>query len=395
MQNLKVIMEYTDEDIEFAGRILTEREELEDDVVARWMEDKEHVQLLDELATFREKLTKGDFAGSEEEFRRLEQSVYDRKSRRMTLRWSVAASIILLIGLFVGRAVTDVRDLREQQILAQTERVVPGMKAELILGTGETVALVQQSGLIEGSQEIGIRNDSLTGLNYATASVQGDGVNDLVYNMIRVPVGGFYQLTLADGTHVWLNSMTDLRYPVNFTGTSREVYLKGEAYFEVNRDTSKPFIVRLGGSSVTVLGTSFNVKAYADENNIYTSLVKGAVRFTSDKGGKQVELKPGMQCAWNSVSGETEVREMDLEQFVSWKDGRFVFELITLDEMMRQLKRWYDIDVIYLDEKVKTYKFWGTIDRNMDLDKVLAIVAKVSNVTFEVQGKTVSVMMKK
>lgn len=388
-------MGYTDEDIEFAGRILTEREELEDDVVARWMEDKEHVQLLDELATFREKLTERNFAGSEEEFRRLEQSVYDRKSRRMTLRWSVAASIILLIGLFVGRAVTGVRDLREQQILAQAERVVPGMKAELILGTGETVALVQQSGLIEGSQEIGIRNDSLTGLNYATASVQGGGVNDLVYNTIRVPVGGFYQLTLADGTRVWLNSMTDLRYPVNFTGTSREVYLKGEAYFEVNRDTSKPFIVRLEGSSVTVLGTSFNVKAYADENNIYTSLVKGAVRFTSDKGGKQVELKPGMQCAWNSVSGETEVREMDLEQFVSWKDGRFVFELITLDEMMRQLKRWYDIDVVYLDEKVKTYEFWGTIDRNMDLDKVLAIVEKVSNVTFEVQGKTVSVMMKK
>lgn len=386
-------MRYNDEDIEFANLILTNRESLDDAEVDTWMEDPEHVKLLKEFATAYQVRVDMDFnRDKNKEFVRLEKDIYERKSRRMTLRWSVAASVILLIGLFVGRAVTEWRNLDEVRVLAETERSVPGAKAELILSTGERVVLDQKNVAIESVKEMGIRNDSVSGLNYATAKVEGE---EIAYNTIRVPVGGFYQLTLADGTRVWLNSMTDLRYPVNFTGTSREVYLKGEAYFEVNRDTSKPFIVRLEGSSVTVLGTSFNVKAYEDESNIYTSLVKGAVRFTSDKGGKQVELKPGMQCAWNSVSGETEVREMDLEQFVSWKDGKFVFELITLDGMMRQLKRWYDIDVIYLDEKVKTYEFWGTIDRNMDLDKVLAIVAKVSNVTFEVQGKTVSVMMKK
>jgi putative anti-sigma factor len=390
-------MRYTDEDIEFAGRILTHREELEDEFVEKWMEDREHVRLLDELAAVRKNLSAGDFERLENgELARLEQSVADRKSRRMTLRWSVAASIVLIVALYVGRGVDEWRNLNEERLMAQTERTLPGVRAELILATGEKVQLGQKSEIISGKKETGIRNDSLTGLDYATAKMQNNnGENESVFNTIRVPVGGFYQLTLADGTRVWLNSMTDIRYPVTFTGTSREVYLKGEAYFEVSRDTSKPFIVCLETSKVTVLGTSFNIKAYADENNIYTSLVKGAVRFTNDENRKQVELKPGMQCVWNRVSGKTEVHEVDMEQFVSWKDGRFVFELITLDAMMRQLRRWYDIDVVYQDEKVKTYEFWGTIDRNMDLNKVLAIVAQVSKVAFEVQGKTVFVSMKK
>ena len=388
-------MRYCDEDIEFAGQILTNREELDDTAVELWMKDKEHVRLLDELATVRERLAVEEFGHLEmEELTRLKQSVADRRSRRMTLRWSVAASIVLIAALFIGRMVDEWRNLDEERLIAQTERIAPGVKAELILATGEKVCLGQKSEMIAGKKEIGIRNDSLTGLDYAMAKMQNDD-GEAVFNMIRVPIGGFYQLTLADGTRVWLNSMTDIRYPVTFTGESREVYLKGEAYFEVSKDTSKPFIVRLNGSKVTVLGTSFNIKAYEDENNIYTSLVQGAVRFTNDGNREQVELKPGMQCIWNSGSGKTEVYEVDMEQFVSWKDGRFVFELITLDAMMRQLKRWYDIDVVYQDEKVKTYEFWGTIDRNMDLNKVLSIVAKVSKVAFEVQGKTVFVSAKK
>ena len=157
-------MRYTDEDIEFANLILTDRENLDDAKVEAWMKDPEHVMLLKEFATVYQKRMNIDFnRDKKEEFARLENTIQERKSRRMTLRWSVAASVILLIGLFVGRMVNEWRDLDEMRMLAETERIVPGVKAELILSTGERVVLNQQRVSIEGVNETGIQNDSVTG----------------------------------------------------------------------------------------------------------------------------------------------------------------------------------------------------------------------------------------
>ena len=209
-------MRYTDEDIEFANLILTDRENLDDAKVVEWMKDSGHVMLLKEFATVYQQRMNIDFnRDKKEEFARLENTIQERKSRRMTLRWSVAASVILLVGLFVGRAVDEWRDLDEMRMLAKTERIVPGVKAELILSTGERVCLAQRSEFIEGMKECGIRNDSLAGLNYVGAKIQGEEMGEeIVYNTMQIPVGGFYQLKLADGTKV----SAEFAYATSFSG---------------------------------------------------------------------------------------------------------------------------------------------------------------------------------
>lgn len=391
LQNQMIIMRYTDEDIEFAGWILTHREELEDEVVEKWMEDKEHVQLLDELAAVRKNLSAGDFERLEtEELARLEQSLADRKGRRMTLRWSVAASIVLIVALYVGRGVDEWRNLNEERLMAQTERTLPGVRAELILATGEKVQLGQKSEIISGKKETGIRNDSLTGLDYALAGLQENTRE--VYNTLATPIGGEYPLELSDGTKVFLNAASELKFPVVFIGDKRVVDLKGEAYFEVTKDTTRPFVVRINGAEVTVLGTSFNVNTYGDDGQIYTTLVNGKVQVSSEKNGQKEILNPGMQSVMDVKTGELVVHEVDVEPFVAWREGRFVFRTMTLDLIMSQLQRWYDFEVFYQNPELKDYEFRGVIRRDMELDKVLEVISATTNVDFNVKGKVVTII---
>ena len=384
-------MRYCDEDIEFAGQILTNREELDDTAVELWMKDKEHVRLLDELATVRERLAVEEFGHLEmEELTRLKQSVADRRSRRMTLRWSVAASIVLIAALFIGRMVDEWRNLDEERLIAQTERTAPGVKAELLLATGEKVRLGQRNEMIAGKKEIGIRNDSLGGLDYAMAGLYKDA--EEVYNTLVTPIGGEYPLVLSDGTKVFLNAETELKYPVVFVGDKRIVDLKGEAYFEVAKDAKKPFIVRVNGAEITVLGTSFNVNTYGDDGHVYTTLVNGKVQVVSGKNGQEEVLAPGMQGIVNMETGELTVREVDVDLYVSWREGRFVFRAMTLDLIMRQLQRWYDFDVFYQNPELKDYEFWGVIRRDMDLKEVLSVMEATTNVDFKVKGKVITVI---
>ena len=311
-------MEYTDEDIEFARQILTHREELEDALVEKWMEDEEHMRLLDELAAERKNLSEGDFERQEtEELASLEQAEADRKSRRMTLRWSVASSIILIVALYVGRGVDEWRNLNEERLMAQ------GRRAELILATGEKVQLGQKSEIISGKKETGIRNDSLTGLDYTLAGLQENTRE--VYNTLVTPIGGEYSLELSDGTKVFLNAASELRFSVVFIGDKRVVDLKGEAYFEVTKDTIRPFVVRVNGAEVTVLGTSFNVNTYGDDGQIYTTVVNGKVQVSSKRNGQKEILNPGMQSVMDMKTGKLVVHEVDVEPFVAWREGRFVF----------------------------------------------------------------------
>ncbi|WP_099290170.1 MULTISPECIES: FecR family protein [unclassified Butyricimonas] len=384
-------MRYCDEDIEFAGQILTNREELDDAAVELWMKDKEHVRLLDELATMRERLAVEEFGHLEtEELTRLKQSVADRRSRRMTLRWSVAASIILIVALYVGRGVDEWKNLNEERLMVQTERAMPGVKAELLLATGEKVRLGQRNEMIAGKKEIGIRNDSLGGLDYAMAGLYKDA--EEVYNTLVTPIGGEYPLVLSDGTKVFLNAETELKYPVVFVGDKRIVDLKGEAYFEVAKDAKKPFIVRVNGAEITVLGTSFNVNTYGDDGHVYTTLVNGKVQVVSGKNGQEEVLAPGMQGIMNMETGELTVREVDVDLYVSWREGRFVFRAMTLDLIMRQLQRWYDFDVFYQNPELKDYEFWGVIRRDMDLKEVLSVMEATTNVDFKVKGKVITVI---
>ena len=382
-------MGYTDEDIEFANLILTDRGNLDDAKVEVWMKDPEHVMLLKEFATVYQMRMNIDFnRDKKEEFARLENTIQERKSRRMTLRWSVAASVILFIGLFVGRMVNEWRNLDEMRMLAETERIVPGVKAELILSTGERVVLNQQCVSIEGVNETGIQNDSVTGLNYTTAKVQGEG---MIYNTMRIPVGGFYQLALSDGSKVWLNSMTEFRFPVAFTGEERKVYLTGEAYFEVAPNSKHPFIVVTEeGMEVKVYGTEFNMNTY-QHGVVQTVLVSGKVGIRVNATGKEVMLAPRQMAEYSEKTGMVRVEDTDPYRYIAWKDGEFVFERETIEEIMERLGRWYDVKVFYENESLKQKRFTGVISRYEDIEQVLRLIEGPATLRFEVKGNVVTV----
>ena len=383
-------MGYKDDDIEFANRLLTRREELNDEEVTAWLKEKDHVELLDEIAAIRQKLSGQSYGeNGEEEFQHLEKSIYDQKSRRMTLRWSIAASIILLVGLFVGRTINGVRDMHEEQELAKNVMQPGTSKAILMMADGKEVVLEQGQNLnILLNERVRVATSN-RGIVYEE---HGKGVVTEEYNKLTTPIGGEYSLVLSDGTKVFLNADSELKYPVEFSDGKRIVDLKGEAYFEVHKDSLRPFVVRVNGAEVTVLGTSFNVNTYGDDGQIYTTLVNGSVRVSSVKNGQAEVLKPGMQSVMDVQSGQLTVREVDVEPYVAWREGRFVFRAMTLDLIMRQLQRWYDFEVFYQNPELKDYEFRGVIKRDMDLDKVLSVIKVTTNVDFEVKGKVITII---
>ena len=383
-------MGYKDDDIEFANRLLTRREELNDEEVTAWLKEKNHVELLDEIAAIRQKLSGQSYGeNGEEEFLHLEKSIYDQKSRRMTLRWSIAASIILLVGLFVGRTINGVRDMHEEQELAKNVMQPGTSKAILMMADGKEVVLEQGQNLnILLNERVRVATSN-RGIVYEE---HGKGVVTEEYNKLTTPIGGEYSLVLSDGTKVFLNADSELKYPVEFSDGKRIVDFKGEAYFEVHKDSLRPFVVRVNGAEVTVLGTSFNVNTYGDDGQIYTTLVNGAVRVSSVKNGQAEVLKPGMQSVMDVQSGQLTVREVDVEPYVAWREGRFVFRAMTLDLIMRQLQRWYDFEVFYQNPELKDYEFRGVIKRDMDLDKVLSVIKVTTNVDFEVKGKVITII---
>ena len=307
----------------------------------------------------------------------------------MTLRWSIAASIILLVGLFVGRTINGVRDIHEEQELAKSVMQPGTSKAILMMADGKEVVLEQGQNLnILLNERVRVATSS-QGIVYEE---YGKGMVTEEYNKLTTPVGGEYSLVLSDGTKVFLNADSELKYPVEFSDGKRIVDLKGEAYFEVHKDSLRPFIVRMNGAEVTVLGTSFNVNTYGDDGQIYTTLVNGAVRVSSVKNGQAEVLKPGMQSVMDVQSGQLTVREVDVEPYVAWREGRFVFRAMTLDLIMRQLQRWYDFEVFYQNPELKDYEFRGVIKRDMDLDKVLSVIKVTTNVDFEVKGKVITII---
>ena len=389
-------MKYNEKDIEFANQILTRRNELDNELVEAWMSNPLHVEMLKEFVAIREEYTNWDFEiikGEERE--RLQRAITRRKKRQLVMRWSVAASVILCVALSALYLWNDSDWFFEQKFPQQANWEQSKLaEVELILADGKRVPLGGSGRQIQDHGVSGIKDDSLQGLTYVQAKALDEKVTVVLYNTLKVPTGGFYQLELSDGTRVWLNAESELRFPVQFGTGEREVYLKGEAYFDVRKDVTRRFIVHLKESNVTVLGTSFNIKAYGDEDYIYTTLVEGKVRFTSEKEHEEVTLRPGMQSVLNLKSGKTELKEVEVEQFTAWRQGRFVFPSTTLGDLMCQLKRWYDIDVVYLSPEAKGYEFRGAINRDMDLKNVLAIVEKTSNVVFDINGRTIKVTIK-
>lgn len=225
-------------------------------------------------------------------------------------------------------------------------------------------------------------------MSYRAAGVNA-GEQVVEVHVLRIPRGGEYALELADGTTVHLNAETELRYPSRFTGDERRVWLKGEAYFEVRREESMPFVVETGGMAVRVLGTEFDVRAYEGEARTLTTLVEGRVEV--DAGGGRRGLEPGQQAVFDRVKGGVEVRTVDVEEFVGWKNGRLVFDNRPLEYILDELGRWYSFEVFYAREELKDVPFSLNIEKHDDFAKVLRLVERTGKVKFTVNGSTVVV----
>lgn len=386
-------MKEEDKNIEFANRVLNHREELSEEEVSAWLEERENRRLLDELADIKRKLQRKDYSALKAvAWGRLQSRIRGR--RVVFRRWiSVAAMVACFIGggLWFWMNQTNQKPEWEKVPVAQIK--AGKACAELILAGGKSVPLNIGKSEIETEKLTGIRNDSVKGLDYSKVVLLDEAIKT-DYNVLRVPVGGFYKLELPDGTKVWLNAASELKFPVQFNDDRREVYLKGEGYFEVAKDLSHQFVVHLKNSAVTVLGTKFNISAYEEEDHIYTTLAEGAVSFYSELNKQQVTLQPGMQSTMNNVTGLTQLSEVDPSVYTSWVNGSFVFHSLKLETIMRQLQRWYDFEIFYQNFEVKEYTFRGVVNRDMDFGRVLKMIERTTDVHFNIDHRTVVVSKK-
>ena len=260
-------------------------------------------------------------------------------------------------------------------------------RAVLIMDKGEKIdlsLLVGDTTLDKGN--VRIRLDSSKSVRYEQVMTNSTTVE---FNTIVVPRKGEYQLILADGSKVYLNSESRLRFPTRFVGTERRVYLEGEGYFEIAKDALMPFIVETGELDVRVLGKSFNVNAYASEKSIRTTLASGRVQVSDRLTGLGEIIAPGEQAEWRD--GYFTTREVDVSIYTSWINGKFYFEGATLEEIAAQLQRWYDIEFFFTSEKLKHYAFAGVINKEYTANKIFSIIEKTTRVKFDLSGRVVTV----
>ena len=266
--------------------------------------------------------------------------------------------------------------------------IVPGeAKAVLVLNDGRQVDLgvKKVDRIIEKDGKV-IMNDSL-GINYNQESgEQGVGLK----NEIIVPTGGEYNLILSDGTIVYLNAESRIEFPVKFSGKERVVALVGEAYFHVAASKEHPFIVKTKDMDVLVTGTEFNVKAYPDELNVQTTLLKGEVTvFAGFEKKEKMTISPNQQAQWDRKNVALEVREVDPGLFMAWRNGQFIFRQDRLEDIMRTLARWYGVEVVFSDESIKNMTFAGKLDRSEDIAPILDVLRATGKLTVNVKGKQI------
>ncbi|SEK36199.1 FecR family protein [Olivibacter domesticus] len=287
---------------------------------------------------------------------------------------AAVALIILALGAYYYQHQLTLKPRQQGQRF--TDGIHPGSnRATLTLANGQTVNLSEaQAGIIVGD---GISYlDGSAVLNEPANELKNETIDQL---MLNTPKGGTYQLTLPDGTKVWLNAASTLKYPSRFNGKERIVELEGEAYFEVSkewsiRDRSKmiPFFVRTNSQTVQVLGTQFNISAYPDESAVKTTLVEGKVLVapTIDHW-TPTTIKPSEQATTHGAA--IDISTVDTKQYTAWKDGRFHFKRTPLEEVMRQVSRWYDVDVIY-SNGIPNETFTGKVSRSASLAELLDIL---------------------
>lgn len=320
-------------------------------------------------------------------------SVFEKRVRKVSSRsignwWKYAA--VLLFPILVVGSWKLMHETEQVSIVASSVAPIqPGCsQAVLVLDDGRKVFLKEEEeGVISEDKEITVTGEK-DRLVYTSS--EGKNVDEIRFNELEVPRGGEYKVRLADGTLVYLNSATRMKYPVKFDEKERKVYLSGEAYFEVAKDPERPFFVEMEGVEVRVYGTSFNVNTH-QEGNIQTVLVKGSIGVKVLSSGMESMIRPGQMAEFKQGNTKVDVKDVNVAVYTDWKDGIFRFENQRLEDILAVLSNWYDMNVFYQTVSVKELHFSGYMERYKDVSVILEAITLSTGVTFSIQGKTIVV----
>ena len=310
-----------------------------------------------------------------------------QKNNARRLGWYkfVAAVMIPLMVVAVGYFIRETKQGIEPKD-TEFASIEPGKsKAILRLADNRVIEITrEQETRFDVAEGIAATNN-LSGMVYPEQVAMGKAE----YNVLEVPRGGEYTVTLSDGTVVYLNSGSELRYPVAFGAERRDVFLSGEGYFEVAKDAERPFFVNADKLKIRVYGTSFNVNTY-NIANVETVLVEGKIGIQGNNA--EYTVKPGQLALYNREKGTMEIRDVDVRPYVAWKEHEFMFDNESLEEIMNTLSLWYDVDVFFQTASLKQLHFTGHLGRYEEVSHILDAISGVTQVKFSVKGRTIIVM---
>nr|WP_320022556.1 FecR domain-containing protein [uncultured Draconibacterium sp.] len=355
-------------------------------ILKAWMEeDAGNKRIFSEYLVFLKNAQRVRFSAKVDEhlaWKVIHSKLEKRKTFSIKPYLKYAAVLLVLLSLTVTYQLLH-KNIGSEEVLTKVNVIQPGKpKAILELGDGRSVKLgeINDSLLaLTAGFNIQIKNDTI---DYSKSDI----ISELI-NTIRVPRGGEYNLVLSDGSRIWLNSESELTFPAKFNGNQRKIALKGEAYLEVAKNETFPFIVEVEGTQVEVLGTSFNVKAY---ENIETTLVEGKVCIRTNSLTEAI-LNPGEQGVVTKESSEITVKQVDTRLYTSWVKGMFAFRSLSLEEIMKTFERWYNVTVTFENDELKQRRFTGNLRRNEEINPHLDVISLTTNVEFEFSGEKILV----
>jgi transmembrane sensor len=365
-----------------------EREELDEWVTASDANMQLFVRLINEK-TLEKGLKERKLYDADRAVKRLQEEI--RRKRRQAKRirlgatLAVAAGVILLVAIYLVPALNSKKPGKTIEQVTTADLPPGGNKAILTTGNGKHITLDNSKTSLLNETGLNIENQSGV-LSYEGTDNQALNTHSL-FHTLSTPVGGQYQLILPDGSRVWLNASSSIKFPTAFTQEQRLVDISGEAYFEVAHNPVKPFVVKNGTNEITVLGTHFNVNAYSDEAATKVTLLQGSVKVSNDKGA--LTIKPGQQAMLTLNHPPEAASSVDIEEIIAWKNGLFQFNDEPIEIIMRQVARWYGVKPVYQGRI--PYHFTVDIERNLPLSKVLHLLELNNNVHFTLQDKTLIV----
>lgn len=376
--------------------ILGELTDEEKEQLERWLDEKpDHKYLFEDLVKEAKKSEKVkaygriDLYEALEDLLRKKRKMEQMRKKRRFITWAtgVAAVILPLAIAFMlhihrGDSGESMEDVKEVVVLpAGKPRAMLQLASgeEIMLTAGTTQRIKQENG-IEIKQDSGV-------IEYRVDKAKDKEIPQ--FNIISVPRGGEFSLVLSDGTRVWLDAASRLRYPVTFVGKERRVYLEGEAFFDVAKDKESEFVVETRHADVKVFGTTFDVSAYEDEEKTTATLVRGSIGMEVRETGSEIRLKPGEQACL--VGKELTKWEVDTEMYSAWREGRLVFSKVRLEDMLRRLARWYDVDIVFSRSELKDFTFTGEVQKYEDFSEILEVIEMTQIARFQVKGKTIVV----